>query len=524
MLDNRQPGEEEIYHFGIESAILSVLMQNPEMIEVAIARQLSAEHFQNKYTNYLYTCMVKIRERAKVNNRPVCFDCSSMLDTVRKLGKEVEENFVKNAGGLEFLNNLQQNNASNKNSFENYLDSLFQRYLRIQTIRAAARMKELALNEEESSCGELLGSIDMLIDELSKLRTESSVVRLGDTVEEFLRECRDNKGQPTNGLFVSSLPRLMQVLNNLRRKEMLIMFARPKTGKSAFFMNIAENLSCEQNIPVLYIDTEMSVDEQQSRVLAKVSDVSEWHILNGSFVDNPDEKARVEKAEKMLVNAPFYYMKASGYTIEQVIQACEQFVHEHVGYFTTTAGRKRTKPCLIIYDWLKVPENSSSKREKEYQELGDITTKLNDRVAKALDVPILCGAQANRMAASKDATANAADSAQQFLGDSDRILRFCTCLMWLRWVKQEEAEKIAILPKENYFNQMIHVLDQRRGPKHLEGIPLHFIGDRITYIEKDVVDFDKVEEEIISQYTENRNNEREQHAKQSAVTEDIFAD
>lgn len=486
--------DKHIAHFGIESSILSVIINNPDRIEVAIARQLMAEHFQNPHTQYLYKCMLKIRDKAKVANREYCFDVTSMIDAVKRLGPEVEKHFLEQAGGLEFLNNLQSGMVCDVKSFEYYLDSLFQRYIRIQTFRAAKKIQELAIDSEDATIGEFLGEIDSIVGKLENLHTESDIIRLGDSLKELMDEFRANKGQKINGLFVTGMPRLMKILNGLRRKEMIVLFARPKTGKSGLFMNIASDIACGQNIPVLYIDTEMSADEQQSRIIAKMADVPEWNIVNGSFLDDPDMKAKVEMAEALLESAPFYYLRASGYTPEQVVGACERFVEHNVGYMEVN-GKKKTKECLIIYDWLKVPENSSSTREKEYQQLGDIATKLNDRVAKGLDVPLICGAQANRMGAGKEATGNAADFAQQFLGDSDRILRFCTCLIWLRWLKTEEAEKVAVLPAEKFFNQMIHVLDQRKGPKFLEGIPLHFIGDRIKYIEKEPINLDKIEEE-----------------------------
>jgi replicative DNA helicase len=507
--------EKEIYHFGIETALISVFMQHPETIEKAIARQLKCEHFQNSYSSYIYKCMLAVRNKEKKNSRVPHFDCTSMLNEARKINKETEERFIKNAGGLQFLNNLQENVTVSINSLDYYLDSIFQRYIRIQAFRAAKRIQELAISSEQSEPNEFIGEMNRIIEDVSRLNTDDSeIVRLGENIQELLDECKLNKGQATNGIFVSFLPRLMEVLNGIRRKELIVLFARPKTGKSGIFMNIAEDVACKQNIPVLYIDTEMCVDEQQSRVLSKMSCVNEWRILNGSFLDDDSEVIRVGKAQELLHKAPFYYVRASGLTPDGLVQVCEKFVNDHVGHFEIAPGVKKTNNCLIIYDWLKVPESSSSKREKEYQQLGDIATVLNDRVAKNLDVPMICGAQANRMGAGKDIKGNAADHAQQFLGDSDRILRFCTCLIWLRWLKQEEAEKVALLDTEQYFNQMIHVLDQRKGPKHLDGIPLHFIGERITYIEKDVVNLDKVTE----------NNSQENKDECTEESKDIFED
>jgi hypothetical protein len=228
----------------------------------------------------------------------------------------------------------------------------------------------------------------------------------------------------------------------------------------------------------------MSEDEQISRAAASWSKVDEWKIINGNFVDSKTDKDLLGDFSSLLKDAPFYYSAARGITTEQLISRCRQFKSQHVGEETDEDGVTRTKPCLIIYDWLKVNTGVDGYAEmREYQVLGEICTAIKD-VCNELDVPVLAGAQSNREGAGAAIDKMSAYSADKFLADSDRILRFCNCLIWLRRLGPDEQVEVDSYDPEYLYNQMIHVVDQRGGPTCMEGIPLHFSPKVLHYTEK----------------------------------------
>jgi hypothetical protein len=216
--------------------------------------------------------------------------------------------------------------------------------------------------------------------------------------------------------------------------------------------------------------------------------------MGGEFLDNEEKnKVLVEYANK-LSNAPLYYVAAKGGDVNKICAYMKEFVEKYVGFETTPDGNKKTKECLVVYDWLKVADSDSLKRVKEYQELGFLATALND-TRRELDIPLIAGAQANRFGNEKEVGLDSAFNAQNFLADSDRLLRFCTCLIWLRRLNFDESnlmkEHMNEHPNDGY-NQMIHVVDQRGGPICLEGIGLSFTGENLTYQEKEPVNLLKV--------------------------------
>lgn len=474
--------ERQIYDTGMERALLSVLMKDPMLIH-EVRSKLTRHDFYNVFNRAIYEAMLYFVDRQSLSGGTLCFDIPSMLSMAEKVGKL--DSFKEKVGGMEYLNNIYISPSDTK-SFSVYMEAILNCSARVKFYRKGRQVQQEALKNSTETRNMFVGRIEREIDELIAGEQTGEIIHLGKSARDFLKTCELNRGRNKVGVEVSMMPRLMKLLNGFRRKQFIILFARPKTGKSAFFLNVGIDVAGLQGIPVLYIDTEMSADEQQSRIISKWSNVNEWDIENGRYIESEDKKRAVNEVVNLFENSPFFYLPAKSMPVDEVIAQCRTFRDRHVG-FEDFGGKERTKPCLIIYDWLKIAEKDSLQNVKEYQELGFIATKINN-MSKALDLPVLVGAQANRFGADKAVGVQSASHAQQFLADSDRLLRFCTCLMWLRRLNFDEMKIASMLKPEHFFNQMIHVVDQRKGPVSMEGICLNYKGERLAYQEMDYVD------------------------------------
>lgn len=474
--------EVEIYDTGNERAFLSCLMKEPKLMNEASMRVKNTDIF-NRYNKSIYETMLYLRRKQSNTKEEAHYDVMSMLTAAKELGRE--ESFLNHTGGMEHLK-MVENCPANVKSFQQYVTTILQRSARVHAYRKAREIQIESLNASTQTRSEFVSCVEQTMLSVSANREENAIVKLGDCVDEFLAECQRNRGENTFGINVTFLPRLMRVTSGLRRKQLIILFARPKTGKSGFFMNVAVDVACLQNIPVFYIDTEMSENEQLSRSIARWGKIDEWEILSGRYVEDKKKRESIREIADMFKDAPFYYSPARGISTEELISRCRQFKSQIVGE-EEIDGKMRTKPCLIIYDWLKVSDKDSMYGVKEHQELGFIATAIKD-IAAELDVPVLAGAQANRNGGAMEG--GAAENAESFLADSDRLLRFCTCLIWLRRLTKNESEIVKdwaekLQDPTKIYNQMLHVVDQRGGPVEMEGIPLYFTGSTISYEERD---------------------------------------
>lgn len=486
--------EEKLYATGIERSFIACLMRYPELVTSAASAIDISDIYSPNY-HVLYKTILKMKEHYDSKQEKYCFSQELVCRWIETADEKDRAVFDGTVSKFTFLSMIQSAAGVDVESFGKYIDILRQTSALIKTYRACVEIQDRVMDSESITDAQsvVLDAENMF----SKIRVDdtcSAISKLGDSVDELLDNAKFNKANKGRvGIWLPKFPRLMNVLNGIRRTQFIILFARPKTGKSSLLLDIALS-TASQNIPCLYIDTEMTSSEQSSRALSNWSGVREWDIMGGEYIEDEVKERSIKEFSDKLKNSPLYYVSAKGGDVNKVCGYMHEFVDKYVGYETLPNGAKKTRECLIIYDWLKVADSDSLKKVKEYQELGFLATALND-TRRELDVPLIAGAQANRFGNDKEVGVDAAFNAQNFLADSDRLLRFCTCLIWLRRLNFDETNLMKEYAEENPdngYNQMIHVVDQRGGPVCLDGIGLKFTGANLTYEEKDAVDFKKI--------------------------------
>lgn len=78
--------------------------------------------------------------------------------------------------------------------------------------------------------------------------------------------------------------------------------------------------------PSLYITTEQDLSEVQTMMLAFLSNVNEEHILNGSYIE--DEEERVLTAAEILKNSPLYVEVLPDFSLQDVENVIKKNVRE----------------------------------------------------------------------------------------------------------------------------------------------------------------------------------------------------
>ena len=136
-----------------------------------------------------------------------------------------------------------------------------------------------------------------------------------------------------------------------------------------------------------------------------------------------------------------------GFTVEKLVALYKKFKIKHnIG--------------LAIFDYIKEPSgNDSVKERKEYQLLGDVTTRLKD-LGGELDIPFLTAVQLNR---------------DNDIADSDRIARYADVIAFWSQRTPEEREKA---PKSG-SNKLIIKDSRRGGTTNEEGIGYHFFREKL---------------------------------------------
>jgi replicative DNA helicase len=191
--------------------------------------------------------------------------------------------------------------------------------------------------------------------------------------------------------------------------------ARTKVGKSLLSINIGVWIAMQLGIPVLYLDTEMTREDQQTRILAMLSGVPIREIETGQFANFPAKKYAVEQAALKLQDHPYDFLSIAGQPFEETVAVMRRWVTKRVGL----DENGKAKPCLIIFDYLKLmsSEAMSAKNLAEFQVLGFMMTQLHNFAVRWM-VPLLSFIQLNRDGIDKEDTSTASGS--------DRIVWLCS--------------------------------------------------------------------------------------------------
>lgn len=246
-----------------------------------------------------------------------------------------------------------------------------------------------------------------------------------------------------------------------------IIGARSKVGKSTICANMGLNIAFK-DIPVLYIDTEMSKQEQSDRLLASMTQIDINNIATGNIDNRFDKKAVLQAASKLGLLKNYQHRNVVGMSFENQLAMIRRWIINDVGL--NPGGT--AKNCLIIYDYLKLMDDADLHGDlKEYQLLGFMTSSLHNVCAR-YDIPVLAAIQLNRDGISKEST--------DVVSGSDRIVWLCTSFSILKTKSDEEIKADG----PNAGNRKLVPVVSRHGAglDDKEYINCHFQGNysRIT--------------------------------------------
>jgi hypothetical protein len=150
----------------------------------------------------------------------------------------------------------------------------------------------------------------------------------------------------------------------------------------------------------------------------------------------------------MIDKGKLFHEYMPGYSVDKLVALYKKYHYKE-------------KIGLILFDYLKEPDSSSIDRQrKEYQVLGDVTTKLKD-LAGQLNIPALTAVQLNR---------------DNDVADSDRIARYADVVCHWGGRSAEEMETGGAA----CGTHKLEIRDTRRGGATSEhGIGYMFFKERL---------------------------------------------
>lgn len=303
---------------------------------------------------------------------------------------------LKSVGGAAYVTTLAQY-AGTSAFIEEYVSIVHDKALLRSMINAAQVVEKKALEEPENvvetldeaqqlffkisqSANPVAGKL--ISDILSGVKAETNIPYLKELQER--QERYQQRGPEDSG--ITGIPThfndLDKMLNGLNNSNLMILAARPAMGKTAFALNIAENICFKGNTPVGVFSLEMSAEQLVHRIVCSQAEVESEKIKTGSL--NGIEYQRIVAAVNQMQKHVMIIDDQPGLKITDLRARARRMKESYgVGF--------------LVIDYLQLITGSGSFRTQENRqnEISEISRLLKN-LARELNIPVLCLSQLSR--------------------------------------------------------------------------------------------------------------------------------
>ncbi|NEW62472.1 replicative DNA helicase [Granulicatella sp. zg-ZJ] len=326
-----------------------------------------------------YTDFYSIKNRLifsvmqKLNNEDKNIDFVTVQNELEK------QNYLENIGGIEYLIQLTQTVPTAAN-VEYYANIVLEKSVLRKLIHTATDIIKMSYDDKDSLENVIDQSERMILNISENNQNRNGFIKisdiLGDTVNQ-LEVLAKQKGFVT-GISTGYID-LDKMTTGLHPEELVILAARPAVGKTAFVLNIAQNVATKSNGTVAIFSLEMGAESLVNRMLCAEGNIDAGHMRTGNLTD--EEWDNLFIAMGSLSRANIYIDDTPGIKVSEIRAKCRRLVQE------------KKELDLIVIDYLQLIEGTG--RENRQQEVSEISRQLK-KIAKELKVPVIALSQLSR--------------------------------------------------------------------------------------------------------------------------------
>lgn len=347
-----------------EQSVLGAMMIDKEAITL-VSGMLTPAHFYNDTNALIYDTMLTLFE----DRKPI-----DILTLTAALKKKKAEDSAPPAYLTELVSAVPT--AAN---VEYYAQIVKDMALKRSLIRIGGDITEMAFTPDAET-KDILDKAESSIFTISQGNITRDFVPLRETLADtFDRiDALHQNGDSLRGVR-TGFADLDHILSGMQKSNLLILAARPGTGKTAITLNMAQYVAMHEKKAVAIFSLEMSKEELVDRLVVAQSEVDAWKIKTGRL--NEDDWDKVSAAMGQLGDTPLFIDDTPGLTMGEMRSKARRLHLEH------NLG-------LIVVDYLQLV-NPGKQYESRTVEVSAISQGLKN-LARELNVPMLACSQLSR--------------------------------------------------------------------------------------------------------------------------------
>lgn len=349
-----------------EQAVLGAIFLEPSALTLA-SEILIPEDFYRGAHQKIFNVMLKLSDQGKA------------VDLVTVTEELSAAKLLEDTGGVSYLSELASSVPTAAN-IEYYAKIVEEKSLLRRLIRTATNIAQDGYSREDE-VESLLGEAEKSIMEVAQRKNAGAfhnikdvLVRTYDNIEVM----HNRKGDITG--IATGFAELDKMTAGFQRNDLIIVGARPSVGKTAFALNIAQNVAVKTGENVAIFSLEMGAEQLVMRMLCAEGNIDAQRLRTGSLTD--DDWGKLTMAMGSLSNAGIFIDDTPGVRITDIRSKCRRLKQEHgLG--------------MILIDYLQLILGSGRSGENRQQEVSEISRSLK-QLARELQVPVIALSQLSR--------------------------------------------------------------------------------------------------------------------------------
>ncbi|GEO27278.1 replicative DNA helicase [Alicyclobacillus acidoterrestris] len=350
-----------------EQAVLGAMLISEDAVNEAL-ELLEAEDFYRSAHQSIYRAMREV------------YDAGQPIDVVTVAAAlRNRDDALDQVGGAEYLADLAAAMPTALHVGQ-YAQIVREKALLRRIIAAATDIAEEGYSQELPA-SDVLADAEKRILELSQFQKTRDFTHISDVLEttfERIEQLYASDGSITG--VPTGYSELDRMTSGFQKSDLIIVAARPSVGKTAFALNVAQNVAVRHGVPVAIFSLEMSKDQLVQRMLCAEAYIEGQKLRTGSLDD--DDWPKLSMGVSALSNSPIYIDDSPGITVPEMRSKLRRLkLEKGLG--------------LVVIDYLQLIHGRRGSGENRQQEISEISRSLK-QLARELEVPIVSLGQLSR--------------------------------------------------------------------------------------------------------------------------------
>ena len=348
-----------------EQSVIGAMIMDRDAL-VTASETLVREDFYHQQYGILFETIVEL------------FDAEQPIDVIMLQNRLREKNVPEELSSPEFVGGLVSSVPTSAN---------IKYYANIVKEKAMLR-KLIKVNEEianqcylgTQSLEDIMADTEKQIFHLLQNRNGGDFVPIKQVVINALEKIElASKSKGTVTGIATGFVDLDYRMSGMQPSDLILVAARPSMGKSAFVLNIAQDVAFHSNLCAAIFSLEMSKEQLVNRLFSLESRVDAQLLRTGNLADSDWEKliegaGTIGRSNLIIDDTP-------GISISELRSKCRKYKLEQ-------------DLKLIIIDYLQLM-SGSGRSDSRQQEISDISRSLKG-LARELNVPVIALSQLSR--------------------------------------------------------------------------------------------------------------------------------